>query len=95
MSAATFAEAGVVLDRRRPGSLDRLATGLEIQVFAVDGQQADIAREAYRKFGKGSGHPAGLNFGDCFTYALAKVLDDAIICKGSDFPATDINCVDY
>ncbi|HEV8023328.1 MAG TPA: type II toxin-antitoxin system VapC family toxin [Candidatus Nanopelagicales bacterium] len=62
---------------------------------AVDRQQADIAREAYRKFGKGSGHPAGLNVGDRFTYAPAKVLDDAIICKGPDFLATDINCVDH
>jgi ribonuclease VapC len=93
MSAATFLEAAIILDRRKPGSLDRLATGLELHVVPVDAEQVDIARDAYRQFGKGSGHAAQLNFGDCFTYALAKVMDEPVLFKGDDFSATDVDCV--
>jgi ribonuclease VapC len=53
--------------------------------------QARIEREAYRDFGKGSGHSARLNFGDCFAYALAKVTDEPLLFKGEDFARTDIN----
>ena len=56
----------------------------------VTEDQARIAREAYRDFGKGSGHPAKLNFGDCFAYALAKAMGEALLFKGDDFPCTDI-----
>ena len=52
--------------------------------------QARIAREAYRDFGKGSGHSAGLNFGDCFSYALAKAMDEPLLFKGDDFSHTDL-----
>ncbi|PZS06559.1 MAG: VapC toxin family PIN domain ribonuclease, partial [Chloroflexi bacterium] len=52
--------------------------------------QAQIGREAYKDFGKGSGHPAQLNFGDCFAYALAKVMGEPILFKGNDFAHTDI-----
>jgi len=52
--------------------------------------QARIAREAYRDFGRGSGHPARLNFGDCFAYALAKAMDEPLLFKGEDFTRTDI-----
>jgi ribonuclease VapC len=52
--------------------------------------QARIAREAYRDFGRGSGHPAGLNFGDCFAYALAKASGEPLLFKGDDFGRTDI-----
>jgi ribonuclease VapC len=52
--------------------------------------QARIAREAYRDFGKGSGHPAKLNFGDCFAYALAKFTDEPLLFKGADFTHTDV-----
>jgi ribonuclease VapC len=52
--------------------------------------QARVAREAYRDFGKGSGHPARLNFGDCFAYALAKVTGEPLLFKGNDFAQTDI-----
>ncbi len=93
MSAATFLEAAIILDRRKPGSLDRLATGLELDIVPVDTKQVEIARNAYRQFGKGSGHVAQLNFGDCFTYALAKVTDEPVLFKGDDFSATDIECV--
>ena len=54
------------------------------------GDQARRAREAYRDFGKGSGHPAGLNFGDCFAYALATSLGEPLLFKGDDFARTDI-----
>jgi ribonuclease VapC len=93
MSAATFLEAAIILDRRKPGSLDRLATGLELDIVPVDTKQVEIARNAYRQFGKGSEHVAQLNFGDCFTYALAKVTDEPVLFKGDDFSATDIECV--
>ena len=53
-------------------------------------EQARVAREAYRDFGKGSGHPAGLNLGDCFSYALAKTAGEPLLFKGSDFTETDI-----
>jgi ribonuclease VapC len=62
----------------------------EIEVEAVTREQADIARAAYRDFGKGSGHPAGLNFGDCFAYALAKSMREPLLFKGDDFSHTDV-----
>lgn len=93
ISAATFLEAAIILDRRKPGSIDRLATGLELHVVPVDAEQVDIARNAYRLFGKGSGHAAQLNFGDCFTYALAKVTDEPVLFKGDDLSVTDIESV--
>ena len=57
--------------------------------MAVDEEQADLARRAFRKYGKGR-HPAGLNFGDCFSYALARALDEPLLFKGNDFSQTDI-----
>ena len=54
-----------------------------------------IARDAYMRYGKGSGHKAGLNFGDCFSYALAKHRNDTLLCKGDDFIHTDIRLVSY
>jgi ribonuclease VapC len=62
----------------------------QIQVEAVTATQAEIARQAYRDFGKGSGHPAGLNFGDCFAYALAVEMGEPLLFKGKDFVHTDI-----
>jgi ribonuclease VapC len=93
ISAASYLEAAVVLDQRKPGALDRLATGLDFEVAPVDKQQVEIARLAYRQFGKGSVHAAQLNFGDCFTYALAKVTDEPVLFKGNDFSETDLECV--
>lgn len=90
MSAATFLETAIVLDRKNPGSLDRLTTSLGVTIVPVDRDQVEAAREAYLRYGRNSGHPARLNFGDCFTYALAKVCGDAVLCKGRDFAATDI-----
>ena len=62
----------------------------EIAIEPVTEHQARIAREAFRDFGKGSGHPAQLNFGDCFAYALAKSTGERLLFKGSDFIHTDL-----
>jgi ribonuclease VapC len=70
--------------------VDELLDAGRISVEPVTATQARIAREAYRDFGKGSGHPAGLNFGDCFAYALARETDEALLFKGNDFSKTDI-----
>lgn len=93
MSAATYAEAGLVIDSRALGAFDRFVTNLEIDVIPVDRVHADIARDAYRRFGKGSGHPARLNYGDCFAYAAATVLDEPLLFKGEDFTHTDVRSV--
>ena len=90
IGAATYAEAGVVIDARQPGAFDRLLTNLEIDVIPFDREQADIARDAYRRFGKGSGHPAALNFGDCLAYATAVQLGEPLLFKGEDFTHTDV-----
>ena len=69
--------------------LDRLIDRFEIVVVPVDREQALLAREALRRFGKGR-HKAGLNFGDCFSYALAKQTGEPLLFKGKDFSQTDI-----
>jgi ribonuclease VapC len=69
--------------------LDLLLHEAKAAVVPFTVEQSEIARGAYRKFGKGR-HPAALNFGDCCTYALAKVSGEALLCKGNDFPQTDI-----
>jgi len=94
MSAATFVEAAIVIDGRRDPVLSRMFDtllndlGVEIRPVSVD--QARLARQAYRDFGKGSGHPARLNFGDCFSYAAAVAVDDVLLFKGDDFRHTDV-----
>ena len=97
ISAANYLEAGIVVDANRnpllSRRLDDLIVQTEIQVEAGTPQQADIARAAYRDFGKGSGHPAQLNFGDCFAYALAKSTREPLLFKGDDFSHTDVAVV--
>ena len=91
ISAATVVEAGMVIEARRGDSAGRefdLFAVRALQVVAVDSEQADLARAAWRKYGKGC-HPAALNFGDCFVYALAKVSGEPILAKGKDFARTD------
>ena len=94
MSAANYLEAAIVVDANRNPLLSRRLDGLlvqtEIVVEPVTREQADIARAAYRDFGKGSGHPAALNFGDCFAYALAKAMREPLLFKGDDFSHTDV-----
>jgi len=93
MSAVSYVEAGVVVDSNRnpvlSRRLDDLLRDVQIAVEPVTLNQARIAREAYRDFGKGR-HRAGLNLGDCFAYALAKEMGEALLFKGDDFCHTDI-----
>ena len=94
MSAATYLETGTVIDGKRNPALsrrlDELLAEAGIVIEPVTERQARIAREAYRDFGKGSGHPAQLNFGDCFAYALAKDMTEPLLFKGDDFVHTDV-----
>lgn len=94
ISAATLLEAAIVLDARdatgTSRSLDALVKTLRIAVVPVDEEQVRVARAAYRDFGRGSGHPAKLNFGDCFAYALASVTGEPLLFKGDDFGHTDV-----
>jgi ribonuclease VapC len=93
LSAATLVECSIVLEARYgPAgvlSLDRLLEAAGVEVVPLDAEQARRARAAYRRFGKGR-HPAGLNLGDCFAYALATARSEPLLCKGDDFPATDV-----
>jgi len=94
MSAASYLETAIVLDSRRDpvrsAGLDDLIEELDMVIEPVTAAQAKAARQAYRDFGKGSGHPAGLNFGDCFSYALAREKREPMLWKGDDFGHTDL-----
>jgi ribonuclease VapC len=94
LSAASYVEVGAVIDRAGDAiasrRVDELLTIADVAIEAVTAGQARIAREAYRDFGKGSGHPAGLNFGDCLSYALAKATGEPLLFKDEDFRRTDI-----
>ncbi len=98
MSAVTYVEAAVVTDGNRNPVLSRryddLLQDLRMQVESVTLRQAEIARQAYQDFGKGR-HKAGLNFGDCFAYALAKDLDEPLLFKGDDFRHTDVEIAGF
>lgn len=98
LSAVTYVEAGVVTDSNRDPVLSRrlddLIRDVRMRIEPVTVQQAQIARQAYRDFGKGR-HTGGLNFGDCFAYALAKDLDEPLLFKGADFTHTDIEVAKY
>lgn len=97
ISAANYVEAAAVIE----SGGDAIATRRFDDFFRVSGvaveavtpRQAEIARAAYRDFGKGR-HKAGLNFGDCFAYALAKDVDEPLLCKGKDFRHTDLKLVE-
>jgi ribonuclease VapC len=94
ISAATYFEACTVIDSlRQPAisrALDDLIERAHIVIEPVTPEQARIARAAYRDYGKGSGHRANLNFGDCFSYALARSKREPILFKGDDFVHTDL-----
>jgi ribonuclease VapC len=94
ISAATYLEVSIVIDRARnplvSRRLDEILAVAGCVIEPVSESQARIAREAYRDFGRGSGHRARLNFGDCFAYALARELNEPLLFKGDDFGHTDI-----
>ena len=94
LSAGSYLEIGVVLQRTQRSYLipnsDAFLEAAGVVIEPVTVEQARIARQAYREFGKGSGHPAGLNYGDCFSYALAKDKREPILFKGDDFRHTDL-----
>jgi len=95
LSAASLVEASIVIESRRGleggRDLDLFIYRAGIEVVPVDAEQAELARIAWRNYGKGR-HPAGLNYGDCFSYSLAKATGEPLLFKGNDFKSTDIQC---
>ena len=96
LSVATFVEACIIIESRLGAEglrdLDRFLVVSNIEVVPVDIEQGRTAHLAYSRFGKGR-HKAGLNYGDCFAYALAKSLAEPLLCKGDDFVHTDLTLV--
>ena len=95
MSAPTAVELGIVLEARVPAAVGiarRVLRDAQIEVVPFDSRLMDRATDAWRRFGKGR-HPAGLNYGDCFSYALAEETGHPILCVGDDFGHTDISVV--
>ncbi len=93
MSAANWLETSIIVDSRQnrkvAAKFDAIITDLNIEIAAVSKEQAVIARDAYRRFGRGR-HPAKLNYGDCFAYALALTTGEPLLFKGNDFSQTDV-----
>lgn len=89
-SAASLLEASIVVSPARHQVLDELLELTQAVIVPFDGEQAIAAREAYARYGKGSGSKARLNFGDCIAYALAKVSDEPLLFTGEDFRHTDV-----
>lgn len=96
LSAANVLETAIVVESRRGEAagreFDLFLHRTKIEIVAVDAEQVSIARYAWRKFGKGR-HPAALNFGDCFAYALTKASSEPLLAKGGDFSQTDLPLV--
>lgn len=94
MSAGTYQELGLVVDRvgdpALSRQLDRLLESWGVIIEPVTASLARLARSAYRDYGRGSGHRAQLNFGDCFAYALASQTGEPLLSVGDDFSATDL-----
>ncbi|MGB2605915.1 MAG: type II toxin-antitoxin system VapC family toxin [Candidatus Sulfotelmatobacter sp.] len=94
ISAASLLETAIVLEgksgERGGEQLDLFLARAQIEVAPVTVEQVRIARKAWRRYGKGSGHAAQLNFGDCFSYALARSLGEELLYKGADFAHTDV-----
>jgi len=97
VSAATLVEAGIVVESRHGPAggreLDLLVHRANLNVVAVDEDQAEVARSAWRRYGKGR-HQAALNYGDCFSYALAVASGEPLLCVGGDFAQTDVPIVE-
>jgi ribonuclease VapC len=98
ISAVNYVETGIVIDGRGDPVLSRTFDNFlfetRIRIESVTPEQARLAREAYRDFGKGR-HRAGLNLGDCFSYALAKCKREPLLFKGNDFRKTDVEVAEY
>jgi ribonuclease VapC len=96
ISAANALETAIVLETRRGiaagREFDLFLHRLGIEIVSVDGDQVEVARAGWRRFGKGR-HPASLNFGDCFAYALSKTSGEPLLANGNDFPKTDAHCL--
>lgn len=93
MSAATYVECAIVWDRRDPRlprALDELISISRTTLVPFTPEHADIAREAYRRYGRGSGHAAALDFGDCMSYAVAIAESQPLLFTGDDFTHTDV-----
>ena len=97
LSAATYVETGIVVDNTKDpvisGRFDQLLAELDAEIRDVTARQARLARDAYRSYGKGSGHRARLNYGDCFAYALATETRTPLLFKGADFSHTGVASV--
>jgi ribonuclease VapC len=98
ISAATLIESSMVVESRygevAARELDLLLARAAVQIEPVTVEQADLARQTWRRFGKGR-HAASLNYGDCFSYALSRTSGEALLFKGKDFAQTDIPAVSY
>ena len=98
MSAATMLESSMVAEgwagAAGVSDLDDLVTDLNVHIVPFTPEHAALARDAFRRFGKGR-HPAQLNFGDCMAYALAKAMGEPLLFKGYDFSQTDIEAAHY
>jgi ribonuclease VapC len=96
ISAPNALETAIVLEARRGvvagREFDLFLHRLSIEIVSVDAAQVEVARAGWRKYGKGR-HPASLNFGDCFAYALSKTSGEPLLAKGDDFPKTDVPCL--
>ena len=97
MSVASFVESSIVIESRYGAEglrdLDRFISRARIELIPVDTEQGQLARSAFSRFGKGR-HRAGLNYGDCFSYAAAISLGEPLLCKGDDFIHTDVPLAD-
>jgi ribonuclease VapC len=94
LSTASYLETGIVMIARvgplARAKLDELIAELSVVLVPFTPEQAQLALNAFQRYGRGSGHPAGLNYGDCFTYALAKLTGEPVLFKGNDFSRTDL-----
>ena len=99
ISSASLLEASIVIDGGKDAilsaQLDEIISDFAIIVAPFTEGQSRLAREAYRQYGKGSGHKAQLNFGDCFAYALAIDTDQPLLFKGEDFSKTDVKIASF
>ncbi|HEX2152123.1 MAG TPA: type II toxin-antitoxin system VapC family toxin [Stellaceae bacterium] len=94
LSAASYLETAIVMAGRfgpqGPEKLDRLICELSIEIVPFNAEQARLGITSFQQYGRGTGHPAALNYGDCFTYALAKFTGQSVLFKGNDFSRTDL-----